>query len=178
MKIFINRKSSWRNASRSTVRPETWETMSPWNVKRWRSTSTQTCTSPSVTWNIWPRSTWRNTVFVIGSVWCRTTRTFTNCATSESAPTMMTKKTTSKKFPKSSRCIVKFHLEILWIKRFFLYTTAEFDFSFCFLLLWEFFFAFQHMNEVFPESFQFILVTCGGIFAARVNFLKANLNFI
>lgn len=70
--------------------------MSPSSVQRWSSTLAPMFTSPRPTSSTWPRSTWRRTACVIGSVWLPTRRTRTSYVTSESAPTMMRMMTRSK----------------------------------------------------------------------------------
>lgn len=85
----LRRRNTLRLALRSTAKWTTWATMSPLSDPRWSYMSALMCTSPRPTSSTWPRSTWRRTACVIGSVLWPTRRTPMSSDTSESAPTMM-----------------------------------------------------------------------------------------
>ena len=81
--------SSWCVASKWTASPATWERRSPSTGRKPRSMWLLSLLSPSVTWSIWARSTWRRSSCGISSASWPPTRPLTRCATSTSTMTRM-----------------------------------------------------------------------------------------
>ena len=83
--------SSYWNASRWMERLATWEIRSASTGRRPRSMSLLSLLSPSVTWSIWARSTWRPSNCETSCVSLPLTRPPTRCATSTSMMRRMRK---------------------------------------------------------------------------------------